>query len=89
MGRQTLPAPGTKVVQGALDVARVTMGEICSWLTRASAGKKSVAIGTLNNYRDGRREMPAPMRRLLAKELRKHARRVEQAADELDRTADD
>ena len=61
---------------------RVMLREIGAWL-RTSAGKP-VATGTLNNYLYGRREMPPQMRRLLAKQLCKHARRVWHAAARLE-----
>jgi hypothetical protein len=84
MGRQKLPAPGNKAVKDALDVARVRFSDIGEWLAGVTHEKRAVAAGTLNNYRNGRREMPAPMRRLLAAQLRKHARRVEEIADQLE-----
>jgi len=87
MGRQRLPAPGNVVVKAALDAARVRLSQIGAWLASGSDGKKPVAAGTLNNYRNGRREMPVSMRRLLAKRLRGHARRLEQVAKELERTS--
>jgi hypothetical protein len=86
MGRQQLPAPGNAAVRSALDAARLRLSQVGEWLKSAAAGKKSVAPGTLKNYRDGRREMPPAMRKLLANQLRKHARRLEKAAEALERT---
>jgi hypothetical protein len=62
------------------------MNDIAEWLSPATPAKKRpVSTGTLKNYRDGRRAMPPHMRKLLARQLRKHARRLERAADALDR----
>lgn len=88
MGRQTFPAPGVKAVRGALDAVRVTMGDIGKWLAAASNERKSVPNGTLNNYRDGRREMPAAMRKLLAKQLRRHADRLRAMAKDVESLSD-
>jgi len=85
MGRRKIPAPGHEAVRTALDSVRVRLGQIGGWLKTVSPGKKPVSASTLNNYRDGRRSMPAQMRRILAKQLRKHAREVEKAATELER----
>src|SRR5688572_24174648 len=84
MGRKRLPAPGHAAVKAALDAARLRLGEIAEWLRQASPGGQPVAASTLKNYRDGRREMPRTMRRLLARQLRKHARRLETAAAALE-----
>jgi hypothetical protein len=73
-------------VRAAFDLVRVHLSEIGAWLAATSQTKRPVATGTLNNYRNGRREMPLEMRRLLAKQLRTHARRLQEAAKDLDRT---
>ena len=46
--------------------------------------KGGLLPATLNNYRYGRREMPARMRRLLAKQLRRQAARLKRVATLLD-----
>lgn len=88
MGRQKLPAPGNAAVKAALDTVRVRLSQVGAWLAGASSGKRPIAAGTLNNYRNGRREMPIQMRRLLAAQLRRHARRLKQVAQDLERTPD-
>ena len=84
MGRQKFPAPGNESVRAALDTVRVKLSQVGAWLKSASRGKRPVATGTLNNYRDGRREMPAAMRKLLAKQLRRHADRLRALAKDLE-----
>lgn len=86
MGRQRLPAPGNEAVKAALDAARVKLSQIGEWLKAASPKRVPVASGTLKNYRDGRREMPPAMRRLLARQLRRHAQLLEKAAKALEHT---
>ncbi len=88
MGRQRLPAPGNAAVKAALDTVRVRLSHVGAWLAGAGSGKRPIAAGTLNNYRNGRREMPIQMRRLLAKQLRRHARRLKELAQDLDQTPD-
>src|SRR5512132_1688652 len=85
IGRQQFPAPGHEAVKAALDAVRVTLSEIGEWLRKASSDNGPVASGTLNNYRDGRREMPSAMRGLLAKQLRRHAQRLRAAARDLEK----
>jgi hypothetical protein len=80
MTRRNLPAPGSERVSAALDAVRVTLPEIGEWVRAASPTGRPVSAATLNNYRDGRREMPLRMRRLLAQQLLKHANRLKAIA---------
>ena len=84
MGRRQIPAPGNDAVRAAIDAARLRLGHIGEWLRPASATKVPVSAGTLKNYRDGRREMPVAMRKLLAKQLRRHADRLRAVAKKLE-----
>ena len=86
MVRQRIPAPGNQAVKSALDVTRLNMRDVCDWLLAASPSGKPLSPSTLNNYRDGRREMPRVMRRLLVRRLREHARRLARVATKLERT---
>ena len=83
MTRRTLPAPGNEIVRTAFDAVRVTLPEIADWVRAASATGRHVSAATLNNYRDGRREMPRPMRRLFAEQLLRHANRLQRIARRL------
>ncbi len=84
MPRRNLPAPGTVAVKAALDGVRVTLRDIGGWLRTASPSGNALSPSSLNNYRHGRREMPPGMRRLLARQLREHARRLGSIARQLD-----
>jgi hypothetical protein len=84
MARQKLPAPANDAVKEALDEVRVTLPVIGEWLRSASDSGKPLAASTVNNYRDGRREMPPGMRRIFAQQLLKHAERVKALARRLE-----
>jgi len=84
MPRRKLPAPGNETVRAAFDAVRVTLRDIGEWLRSGSKAGKSVSPSTLNNYRDGRREMPPAMRRVLAQQLLKHADRLKSIARRLE-----
>ena len=84
MVRRTLPAPGNKLVRTALDSVRVSLREIGEWLRQATQTGKPVSAATLNNYRNGRREMPTAMQRLLAQQLRKQADQLRVIANKLE-----
>lgn len=83
MTRRSLPAPGSEIVRTAFDTVRVTLPEIGDWVRAASSTGRPVSAATLNNYRDGRREMPGPMRRLLAQQLLRHSKRLRAIARRL------
>jgi len=85
MTRTRLPAPGHKVVKDALDLLRPSLEEIGSWWPSTSGGP--VSRGTLNNYLNGRREMPLQARRAFARQIRKHAARLAAAASRLERAS--
>lgn len=84
MPRRKLPAPGNEAVKAAFDAVRVTLRDIGEWLRSGSRTGKAVSPSTLNNYRDGRREMPATMRRVLAQQLLRHADRLKSIARRLE-----
>lgn len=84
MVRQRLPAPANDAVKQAIDEVRVTIPEIVEWLSGGSQSGKAVAASTINNYRDGRREMPPKMRRVFAQQLLKHAERLRTIARKLE-----
>lgn len=71
-------------MRAAVDAARLTLRDIGEWLRGGSKAGKSVSPSTLNNYRDGRREMPPAMRRVLAQQLVKHADRLKSIARRLE-----
>lgn len=87
MARTRFPASGHSAVKAALDVVRINLRDIGEWLKGASPGGNPVVTDSLNNYRDGRREMPVKMRRLLAKQLRRQADRLRTAASNLEITS--
>lgn len=84
MVRQRLPAPASDAVRQAIDEVRVTLSGIGEWLRGGSQSGKAVAASTINNYRDGRREMPPKMRRVFAQQLIKHADRLRTIAGRLE-----
>jgi hypothetical protein len=73
MGRQKLPDQAKDAVRAALEGLSVKAEDVSAWLSAANHERQPVADGTLKNYRYGRRLMPPKMRRLLAKQLRRHA----------------
>ena len=89
MARRKLPAPGNEAVRAALDAVRVTLRDIGEWLRSGSQTGKGVSPSTLNNYRDGRREMPRAMRHALAQQLLKHADRLRAIARRLEDASGD
>ena len=89
MTRRNLPAPGSERVRAALDAVRVTLPEIGAWVRAASVTGRPVSAATLNNYRDGRREMPRRMRRLFAQQLLRHANRLKAIARGLAESGED
>lgn len=75
------------VVRAALEGLNVKAEVVSAWLGAAGESGEAVAPGTLKNYRYGRREMPQTMRKLLAKQLRRHAKRLRSLASDLDGSA--
>ncbi len=84
MSRQQPRARVKAVVRAALEGLNVKAEIVSAWLGAAGERGEAVAPGTLKNYRYGRREMPRPMRALLAKQLRRHANRLRALAKDLD-----
>lgn len=68
-----------------------TLRDVGEWLRSGSqtGTGKVVTSSTLNNYRDGRREMPRAMRRALAQQLLKHADRLRSIARGLEDASGD
>ena len=89
MVRQRLPAPASDAVKQAIDEVRVTRRDIGEWLRAGSQSGKPVGASTVNNYRDGRREMPSGMRRIFAQQLLKHTERLRVIARKLEDSARD
>jgi len=71
----------------AMDAVRVNSSQVSEWLSTAATRRSPVARGTLKNYLDGRREMPVKMRKLLARQLRRHADRLRAVAQELENSS--
>lgn len=72
------------VVRAALEGLNVKAEIVSAWLGPAGEDSDAMAPGTLKNYRYGRREMPPQARRLLARQLRRHATRLRALASALD-----
>jgi|SRR6266581_6447592 len=87
MVRRNVPAPASDAVKSALDAVRVSLRDVGEWLRGSSSNGKLVPRSTLNNYLDGRREMPPRMRRLLAQQLLRHAERIVVLAHKLQETS--
>ena len=89
MVRVNFPAPGGEEVRDALDLVRTRLPTIGEWLSEVSPTGEPVRFETLNAYREGRREMPEQMRRLLAKRLLEHAAAIQKCARRLSATVRD
>jgi hypothetical protein len=74
MTRTRLPAPGHRTVKAALDLLRPSLEQIGGWLPPSAGGP--VSRDALNNYHNGRREMPPKARRAFARQIRRHAARL-------------